>query len=110
MFLKKIGVLRIRAFALQSFSKAVSCLVLVSMLAVSMPAAPRMMVEASGGVRRLITSFDTTSEGLLPIIPAFDTSLPSFDPSPLSAIFTESLAFAGRANQIVCASESARRF
>ena len=95
MFLAKIDG-RIRAFALRSVSKTVSTLLIVSTLAVSMPAAPRMIVDASSLVRQIFPFHEIKSGDATPIAPVSDSVLSVFDPSPLFAIFTDSLAFAAR--------------
>ena len=90
---QSIGARFERTSAVRFVSRVISTLVLVSVLAVSMPAAPRMIVDTAPKLPTAISSVRSSLDNLNYRLTNLD-ALPVVDSTPIVAAFNGSVAFA----------------
>ena len=94
MFLSTPIALRVSALVRRHFSKTISILVVLSVLAVSTPAAPRVIADVATSISPIEIS--------APSLPTFDTSsIRAINVAPLAAIYHNSIAFAGQMQSVI---------
>ena len=102
MFLTRIPLRAGRASASRFVSQSLSSLILISILAVSMPAAPRALVDAAEGLPGMMGSLRLISlEGYGSTVPTGDPQIPAFDTAPLALAFNSTLEFAADVRSMV---------
>ncbi|HKP70908.1 MAG TPA: VCBS repeat-containing protein, partial [Pyrinomonadaceae bacterium] len=101
MPLHNIGARVRHTFAFRFVSKFVCSLIMISMLAVSMPAAPRMIVDGAPKFPQVLSSINSSLQTIDLLSYSSNFSFPTVDKKPVLGVFQNAVAFAGDLQSLV---------